>query len=108
MRNRQRPMAILLVHKHRNTTFIDASNDVEVFLDQPGRKPEGWLIDEQQLGRAHQAAPDRQHRLLASRHRAGKLSAAFQEPWENLQNLGKTRRDRLVRPLLAGADGPAL
>src|SRR6185312_9613538 len=97
-------MHVLLDQKDSDTAFVDASDDVEVLLDQQRRKPERWLIDEQQLGRAHQTAPDRYHRLFAPRHRAGQLGAALGEPGENLQNLGKTRRDRLVRSLLVGAD----
>src|SRR5512147_338564 len=97
-------MNVLLDQKHRDTAFIDASNDVEVLLDQPGRKPEGRLIDKQQLGRAHQAAPDRYHRLLASRHRSGELRSAFREPRKTLQNLRKTRPDRFFRPLMVSAN----
>ena len=84
------------------------ADDVEILLHQPRRQAERRLVDQQQFRRAHQAAPDRHHRLLAARHGAGKLRAALRQARKNAEDVGHARlRDR-VRSLLIGADAQIL
>ena len=45
-----------------------------------GARPEARLVEQQQLGLAHQRAADRQHLALAARHGAGALAAPLGEP----------------------------
>src|SRR4029078_2286254 len=104
MRNCERLMHILLDEKHRDPAFIDAADDVEIFLHKPRRKAERRRIDEKQFWRAHEAAPNRDHRLLSAGHGACKLGASFGQSWENAQDIGKAFRSGLVRALLIGAD----
>ena len=44
-----------------------------------GRKPERRFVEHDQIRRAHQAAPDGEHLLLAAGERAGRLPLAFGE-----------------------------
>src|SRR5262245_3745837 len=95
---------VLLDEKHGDPALADAANDIEIFLHQARRQPKRGLIDQQQLWCAHQAAADRDHRLLSAGHRSGKLPAPLGQARENLQDLGKARRGDLVRALLVAAD----
>ena len=56
-------------------------------LDEERREPERRLVQQQQPRPAHQGPPDRQHLLLAARHRAGLLVEPFAQA-------GKRRRAR--------------
>src|SRR5438105_3027290 len=51
------------------------------------REAERGLVEHDELGLAHKAAADREHLLLAARHRAGKLLAALGEPRKQLEGL---------------------
>jgi hypothetical protein len=56
-----------------------------VRLHQDRRQPDRRLVDQQDLRRQHQRAAERQHLLLAARHRAGELAAPLGEPRERLE-----------------------
>jgi hypothetical protein len=46
-------MDVLLNQKDRDALFVDASDDLEILLNQDRRKPQRGFIDEQKLRRAH-------------------------------------------------------
>jgi hypothetical protein len=50
------------------------------------REPERGLVEHHQLRRAHQAAADRQHLLLAARKRAGRLAQALLQARKHRQH----------------------
>jgi len=49
-------------------------------IDDGRRQAEAGLVEQQQLGLAHQRAADRQHLALAARHGAGALPTPFGKP----------------------------
>ena len=78
-------MHVLLDQQHGDAALIDLANDAKVLFHQPRREAERRLVNQQQLGRAHQPAPDRYHGLLAARHRAGELRAPLRQAREDLK-----------------------
>jgi hypothetical protein len=67
-------------------------------VDDRRREAEARLVEQQQLGLAHQRAADRQHLALAARHGAGALQPPLGEPREH-------RVDPLEQARDAGAIG---
>ena len=59
------------------------------------RKPERGLVEHHELRRAHQAAADRQHLLLAARQRAGRLRRALRQ---HAETAPARARDCAARP----------
>ncbi len=76
---------------------FNALQRAEKLLHHHRREAQGQLVDDEDQRIRHEAAPDRQHLLLAARERAGLLAAP----------LGKAREQRqnLVEALRVGARG---
>jgi len=62
----QRYRQLLLDQQHRNTARLDLPEELPHAFNQPGRQAFGGLVDDDQVGVAHQAAAQRQHLLLAA------------------------------------------
>src|SRR5579871_6103355 len=81
MRSFQRDLGILLDQQDRHPLLvIDASNDLEDFLDQERRQAERRLIQKEERRPVHQRAADRKHLLFAAGKLAGGLIEPFLEP----------------------------
>src|SRR5689334_5893959 len=78
VRERQRLRDILLDEDDGEAvTLVQLAHDAEDILDDDRRQAEGRLVEHHEAGRAHEAAADRQHLLLAARERAGELALAL-------------------------------
>ncbi len=74
---------VLLRHQHGELVLVlELLDGVDGAGNQQGRKSHRWLVDQQDLGRQHQSAPQGQHLLLAAREAAGKLAPALLEARE--------------------------
>ena len=87
-------------------------------IDDGRRQAEAGLVEQQQLGIAHQRTADRQHLALATGHRSGALFAPFGEPREHcvdaLEQAGRWPRSasgvaqhQIVLDALLGEQAPA-
>jgi hypothetical protein len=90
---------VLLDQEQCDAVAVDARDQGEEFLDQSGREAERGLIQDEQLGFGHQAAPDGQHLLLATGQRPGALALALRKAREDrkhplavLARRGRARR----------------
>ncbi len=89
-------------------------------VDDGGRQAEAGLVEQQQLGLAHQRPADRQHLALAARHGAGTLAAPLGKPREHRIDALEQARDaaaigqrrgaqhQVVLDTLLGEEPPAL
>ena len=78
---------------------VDGLDQREQLLDQQRREAERRLVEDQELRLGHQAAPDRQHLLLAAGQRAGALAPAARQA----AGRSRTRGSRLCRAARAAA-----
>src|SRR5216683_3550758 len=69
-RSIKRDKNVLLDQDERRAFAIDLLNDLDQVVDDVGSQAERELVDHQELRPGHQAAPDRDHLLLAARQRA--------------------------------------
>ena len=65
---------------------VDALDQREQLFDQERGEAERRLVEDQEPGLGHQAAPDREHLLLAAGQRAGALALPFGEPREDREH----------------------
>jgi hypothetical protein len=107
-RDGERLVHVLLDQQNRNAALVDPADDGEIVLHQARRQAERRLVDQQQFWRAHQAAADRHHRLLAARHGAGQLAAALAKPGKDAKDFGDAAADRHLRSIAIGADAQIL
>ena len=70
MRDRQCHQRVLLDEQHGRTLPVDLDDDIEDRLDQNRRESHRRFIEQEQRRMRHQRPADRQHLLLAARHRA--------------------------------------
>ncbi len=75
--DRQRAAGVLLDQQHRHALGVDVAHDLEDLVHHDGREAHGGLVEQQQLGLAHERARHGEHLLLAAGHGAGELVAAF-------------------------------
>jgi hypothetical protein len=73
---------VLLDHHDRHALAAYLPDDVDRALDMVGREAERRLVEQHQPGPRHQRAADREHLLLATRERAGRLIPALGEDRE--------------------------
>src|SRR5262249_4881433 len=74
LRGLERHPGVLLDQQHRDALLgVEPTDDREDLTDQERREPERGLVEQQQLGPAHEGAADRQHLLLAARQKAREL-----------------------------------
>ena len=85
---------VLLDQQDGEPVPIEPADQGEHLLDQDRREAERRLVQDQELGLAHQAAADRQHLLLAARQRAGGLDEPLAEPWKDRQYVVEVLRPR--------------
>ena len=78
------------------SSLLSSREHAEDVLHDQRRQPERRLVEEQQLGSAHQRPGDGQHLLLAARQAAGSLGAALPQPGEHLEPALDVRRDLAV------------
>src|SRR5216683_2488545 len=78
----ERRGGVLLDEEDADPVLVEAADDAKDLVDQEGRKPEARLVQQQQLGRGHQRATDRQHLLLAAGEIARLGRAPLREPRE--------------------------
>src|SRR2546422_2966855 len=76
--------------------------------DQDRREPYRGLVHQQEPGRGHQRAGDRQHLLLAAGERAGKLAPALRQHGKNLERKGEIPADVGARRLAESAEQQVL
>jgi len=60
-----------------------------VRLTRNRRQPDRRLVHQQDFRRQHQGAAERQHLLLAARHRAGELAPSLGKPREGLEQASR-------------------
>src|SRR5207342_2518766 len=82
VRDGQRHVRILLDDEHRDTGRVHLLDDLEAPLDEDRGEAHGRLVHEHELGARHERTAHRDHLLLASGQRAGKLAAPFVEQRE--------------------------
>ncbi len=92
VRDRERLHDVLLDQQDRQPFGIQPADQREHLLDQQGGEAERRLVEDQELGLAHQAAADRQHLLLAAGQGSCRLRPALLEARED--------RDDMVEVLL--------
>src|SRR5918997_5561435 len=68
---------VLLDEEDGGALGVDLLDDVEDALDEDGSQAHRGLVEEQELGAAHQGAPDGEHLLLPPAHRSGLLLDAL-------------------------------
>ena len=73
----QRLVGVLLDQEHRHTVLAQLFDDVEDLLDDDRRQTQRWLVEQQQLGLAHQRAADGEHLLFTAGHGAAALVEAL-------------------------------
>ena len=78
---------------------LQPQDQVEDVVDDLRRQAERRLVEQQQLGRGHQRAGDRQLLLLAARQRAGRLAGALRQDRE--QGLHFLAQARVARRIAA-------
>src|SRR5215471_19176286 len=76
----------------------DLGEALRQVLDHHRREAERELVDQQELGSAHQRAAERQHLPLAARQKAAEPAAQLGEPGEELE-------DHLLQAALLGGAG---
>src|SRR6266850_4936957 len=104
-----RLVEILLGHQHREAVALLELLDLgDGMRDQDRREPHRGLVHQQQAGRGHQRAADRQHLLLAARERAGELAPALRQDGKNLERKGKIPADVGARRLAESAEQEVL
>src|SRR6267143_5286165 len=75
-----RLVEVLLRHQHREpVAFLQLPDLVDRMDHEDGREAHRRLVDQEDLGRGHQGAGEREHLLLAAAHAAGKLPAPLGE-----------------------------
>src|SRR6185437_3096697 len=104
VRDRQRLVSILLHQQHRHALLVDAPDHVEILPDEQRRETKRRLVDQEHARAAHQAATDREHRLLAARHRSGELGPALLEPREDAVHLAQPLSNRRLVGLAVCAE----
>src|SRR5689334_13361727 len=87
LRDAQRHGDVLLDEQHGHAAPVEEADGVQHLLHDERREAERGLVEHDQLGRAHQAAADREHLLLAAGERAGELVAALGEAREHGEDL---------------------
>ncbi len=93
-----RLMEILLRHKHGEPELVlQVADGGDGLRDQQRREAHGRLIHQQQAGRRHQRARDRQHLLLAARHGARKLPAPLLQNRKRLVSESEVLADLAAR-----------
>ena len=75
---------VLLDDQHGEAAGADALHQAEHLLHDHRRQAGGRFVEQQQPGLGHQRAADGAHLLLAARHGAGELVAAFLQAREEL------------------------
>src|SRR6267378_3932111 len=99
-----RLVEILLGHQHcEPVAFLQLPDLGDGMRDQDRREPHRGLVHQQEPGRGHQRAADRQHLLLAAGERAGELAPALRQDGKNLERKGKIPADVGARRLATGA-----
>src|SRR4051794_24811160 len=76
-RHVERVVGVLLDEHDRRALRVDLAHHLVDAVDDDGREPERRLVEQQQLGLRHKRAPDREHLLLAARHRPALLALAL-------------------------------
>src|ERR1044071_5695982 len=97
VRNRKGAMGVLLDEQRGHAELaVEPLDDREHLVDQPGREPERWLVEEQQARTCHERAPDRELLLSPARQVAGARRAESPQ----------TRQKRIASVKVGGADPP--
>ena len=78
-RDLQSDRQLLLDQQDRHATLGDLVEQATDLLDQFGRQALGGLVDDDQVGVAHQGSAHRQHLLLTARQHTGRGVAACRE-----------------------------
>src|SRR5918998_3293401 len=79
---------VLLDEEDGGALGVDLFDDAEDALDEDGSQAHRGLVEEQELGAAHQGAPDGEHLLLAPAHRSGLLLDALLQAGKKLEDAG--------------------
>lgn len=88
MRDAQRHVGVLLHQEDGGPVFlVDLADGIEDELNKHRRKAKGGLVQEQELGPAHEPARYGKHLLFASRERPAQLVAPLGEPGEQLEDV---------------------
>ena len=84
---------VLFDNQQREAGAVQRAQGVAKLVDDRRREAQRELVDQQQARRAHEAAGDRAHLLLAARKRAGVLVAALGEDREHRVHALEIRGD---------------
>ena len=80
VRDLERHRDVLLDQQDGEAALVEQADGVQHLLHHQRREAERGLVEHDELGRAHQAAADGEHLLLAAGHGAGELVRALGEP----------------------------
>src|ERR671917_1086071 len=94
---------VLLDEEDGGALGVDLLDDVEDALDEDGSQAHRGLVEEEQLGAAHQGASDGEHLLLAPAHRAGLLLYALLQAGEELEDAVHVPADAVAVVAVVGA-----
>ncbi len=83
----ERLVGVLLHQEHRHAILAQLFDDFEDLLNDDRRQPQRRLVEQQQLGLAHQRAGDGEHLLFATGHGAAALLVAFLQAWEEFEHM---------------------
>src|SRR2546428_6681908 len=84
---RQGEVGVLLHDEDRHPVLLlHACECFEDLLHDQGCEAERWFVEQEELRSRHHRAPEREHLLLAARHRAGLLVPPFFEPREKRED----------------------
>src|SRR4030095_15482161 len=81
---RQGQHRVLLDQDDGDIERVDLADDLADLRGHDGRQAHRGLVQEQELGTAHEGARDGQHLLLPATHGAGELAAALLQDWKVL------------------------
>src|SRR5918997_7153347 len=79
-------IGVLLDEEDRGALRVYLPNGLEDPLDEHGREAHRGLVEEKELGTAHEGAPDGEHLLLAAAHGARLLAGTLLEAGEEVED----------------------
>src|SRR6185437_4139706 len=100
-----RLIKILLGHQHgQRVALLHLADGVDGAADQDRRQTDRRFVDQEDFWRQHHRAAEYQHLLLAARHAAGELRAAFGKARKRLETDFKILLEQAARGRPKGAE----
>src|SRR5208282_354333 len=95
---RERELDVLLHDEHGDAARFQEGDDRGDLVDQLGREAARGLVEEEELGPAHESPPDRRHLLLAAGEEVDRRRPPLFEAREGAEDVREERGDRAAPP----------